>query len=222
MPQRVGNQGRLLGGVALGKSGRRRSGRGTAGIAGALALVAGLGEAFLQLVLDEMPGAIVLRLLLRPDQLLELGHRRQALDQRLAREGIELLHADDFGRRVASRVARLHQFIGKLARAEHYTPRLARRGRIEVAEDPTEMALADEIVALADCQLVPEQRLRRHHHQRLAEIAQHLAPEDVEIVGRRGAIGDLDIILGAKLEITLQAGGSYAPAPGPQTRAAAA
>jgi hypothetical protein len=45
MPQRVGDQGRLLGGVALGKPGCRRGGRGAAGIAGAHALEARLGEA---------------------------------------------------------------------------------------------------------------------------------------------------------------------------------
>ena len=51
---------------------------------------------------------------------------------------------------------------------------------------------------------VTEQRLRRHQHQRLAELAVELAPEDVEIVGGRGAVGDLPIVLGAKLEVALE------------------
>ena len=53
-------------------------------------------------------------------------------------------------------------------------------------------------------QLVPQQRLGRHQDQRLAEIAPHLAPQDVEIIGRRGAIGDLEIVLGAQLQIALE------------------
>jgi hypothetical protein len=51
---------------------------------------------------------------------------------------------------------------------------------------------------------VPQQRLRRHHHQRLAEIAVHLAAQDVEIIGRRGAVGDLHIVLGAELQEALE------------------
>src|SRR4029077_4475534 len=51
--------------------------------------------------------------------------------------------------------------------------------------------------------LVTEQRLRRHQHKRLAELAVQLAPEHMEIIGGRGAIGDLPIVLGAELEIAL-------------------
>ena len=47
-----------------------------------------------------------------------------------------------------------------------------------------------------DRQLAPR-RERGRDHQRLAEVAMHLPPEDVEILGRRGAVGDLDIVLGA-------------------------
>ena len=98
MPQRVGDQGRLLGGMALGKAGRRRSGGGAAGIARrACRLSPASARHSSSTVLDEVPGAIVLRLFLRPDQLFQLGHRLQPLDQRLAREGIELLDADDLG-----------------------------------------------------------------------------------------------------------------------------
>src|SRR3990170_6744097 len=54
---------------------------------------------------------------------------------------------------------------------------------------------------------VTEQRLRRHQYQRLAELAVELAPEDVEIVRRRGAVGDLPVVLGAELEVALEPGG---------------
>ena len=53
-------------------------------------------------------------------------------------------------------------------------------------------------------ELVPQQRLGRHQDQRLAEIAPHLPPQDVEIIGRRRAVGDLQIVLGAQLQIALE------------------
>jgi hypothetical protein len=69
------------------------------------------------------------------------------------------------------------------------------------------VAVAGEIRRRRHRQLVPEQRLGRHDHQRLAEIAQHLAPQDVEVIGRRRAVRDLHIVLGAKLQIALGTGG---------------
>ena len=59
------------------------------------------------------------------------------------------------------------------------------------------MAFAGEVVADRDGELVPQQRFGRHDDQRLAEAAVHLAAQDVEVIGRSGAVGDLDIILGA-------------------------
>ena len=44
----------------------------------------------------------------------------------------------------------------------------------------------------------------RHQDQRLPEVAPHLPPEDVKIIGRRGAIGDLEVVLGAELQIALE------------------
>ena len=52
--------------------------------------------------------------------------------------------------------------------------------------------------------LVAQQRLRRHQDQRLAEVALELAAQDVEIVRRRRAIGDLHIVLGAHLQKALE------------------
>ena len=42
--------------------------------------------------------------------------------------------------------------------------------------------------------------------KRLAELAQHLPAQDVEIVGRGAAVGHLQIVLGAQLQIALQPG----------------
>ena len=55
--------------------------------------------------------------------------------------------------------------------------------------------------------LVAQQRLRRHQDQRLAELAVQLAAQDVEIVGRRRAVGDLHVVFGAQLQEALEARG---------------
>src|SRR3546814_18447056 len=68
--------------------------------------------------LDEGPVAVVLRLLLRPDDLLQMGHLPETLDERIGRERIELLDADDGGVLVARLVARFDQVVGDLAREE--------------------------------------------------------------------------------------------------------
>src|SRR3546814_11834450 len=67
-----------------------------------------------------------------------------------------------------------------------------------VGLDAHEMAIAEEFVAAADRQLVAQQRLGRHDDQRLAEIAQHLPTQDVEIIGRRRDVADLDIVARAQ------------------------
>ena len=66
------------------------------------------------------------------------------------------------------------------------------------------MAIAGEVGELRNGELVPKQRLRRHHDQRFAEVAPHLPPQDVEVIGGRGAIRDLEIVLGAKLQVPLE------------------
>src|SRR3546814_16872332 len=72
----------------------------------------GIGEALFDERFGEEPGAVVLRLLLRPHHVFEIGHLLEAHRKRLAREGIELLDADDLGVLVTRGVARLHEIIG--------------------------------------------------------------------------------------------------------------
>ena len=106
---------------------------------------------------------------------------------------------------VAGLVARLHQLVGELARAQHQPPgRRPRPGGLRSLRMRRKWLSPVKSAAARHRQLVPQQRLGRHHDQRLAEIAQHLPPQDVEIIGRRGAVGDLDIVLGAQLQIALE------------------
>src|SRR5947209_2378291 len=55
---------------------------------------------------------------------------------------------------------------------------------------------------------MPKQRLGCHQDQGFAEITPHLTPQDMEIIGRACAIRDLDIVVGAKLQISLRASGA--------------
>ena len=66
------------------------------------------------------------------------------------------------------------------------------------------MRIALEVLRLTYRQLVPQQRLGRHDDQRLAERAQHLATQDMEIIGWRRDVGDLDIAFRTQLQEALQ------------------
>jgi hypothetical protein len=55
-----------------------------------------------------------------------------------------------------------------------------------------------------DHPLVTEQRFRRHQDEGLAELAMELAPQNVKVIGGRGAVCDLPIVLGAELEIAFE------------------
>src|SRR5438270_2950060 len=95
VPKRRGNQGRLLGRMALGEAGRGRRASVAAGILRAHPAETRIGEALLEQIFDEQPRAIVVRLFLRPDQIGEPGHRAQPLEQGLRRERVKLFHAQD-------------------------------------------------------------------------------------------------------------------------------
>ena len=61
------------------------------------------------------------------------------------------------------------------------------------------------ILELRDTGLVAQQGFWRHDHKRLAEIAAQLAAQHMEVVGRRAAVHNLHIVLGAQLQVTLEA-----------------
>src|SRR3546814_7381781 len=76
-----------------------------------------------------------------------------------------------------------------------------------IGQDAPEMAVAREIRKLGHGGLVAQQRLGRDDDERLPERPEHLAAQHVVIIGRGRAVGDLEIVLGAQLQITLQPGG---------------
>src|SRR5688500_13697077 len=142
--QGFGDQSGLLGGVALGKAGGGRGGGVAAGINRPLGLDVGLDEPALEARRDVGPIALVARLLLRPDQLLEVGHALEARQQRLAGEGVKLLDADDRDVAVARLVAGLDQLVSELAGAQDQPPHVLVGRGVRVREDAAEMALAGE------------------------------------------------------------------------------
>jgi hypothetical protein len=67
-----------------------------------------------------------------------------------------------------------------------------------------ERRIPAQFIECRDDALVPQQRLRRHQDQRLAELAVQLAAQNVEVVGRRRAVGNLPVVFGGKLQIALK------------------
>jgi len=53
---------------------------------------------------------------------------------------------------------------------------------------------------------MPQEALGRHEDQWFAEVPLHLTPEDVEILGGRGQVADLDVVFGAELQKPLKPG----------------
>ena len=70
-----------------------------------------------------------------------------------------------------------------------------------------ERALGDVARCVETQRLWRSRRLRRHQDQRLAEVALQLTAQDVEVVRRRRAVGDLHVVLGAHLQPALEARG---------------
>src|SRR5690606_21011601 len=87
--ERLRHQLLLLLDVLAGEPGRRAGGTVAPGIARPHAGVARVGQRLLDAAFDEEPGAVVLRFLLAPDDLLEVRHPLQPRRERLAGERIE-------------------------------------------------------------------------------------------------------------------------------------
>src|SRR5581483_4714651 len=161
---------------------------------------------------DEMPRAHVPGLLLHPEDLRRLRITREDRRQRLAGERVELLDAHDRGRLEGALTALGEERVVDLPAAEEEAPdarrvdddaRLGgpRDGR--VVEHDLERAVG-EVPERRHRGPVAEQALRGHDDERLAELAVHLAAEEVEVLGGGGRVADLDVVLGAELEPALE------------------
>ncbi len=154
-----------------------------------------------------------LRLLLAPD---DLG----LLEARQLVRPAPWSGTDRAARRAAGRRRRCRASRAPRRGRNRPCPSTARRGgscrrdeldllvRQQLAHRPTArggtMVSGRHLVEPRDRALVAQQRLRRHQDQRLAEVALQLAAQDVEIVRRRRAVGDLHVVLGAHLQEALE------------------
>src|ERR1700684_1166513 len=192
----------------------RGRGRGSAPrIAGALRLAAELAEHPFEIGLDEAPGAHVLGLLLTPDHFrcLETG---EFLHQRLDRERIELLHPEQIDIVDTALLALIVEIVVDLARADDNAADLVVLGELDlfalmrlrmIPQQAVKARSRSEGFQVGDRALVAQHRLRRHRDQRFAELAFELAPQRVEEICWRRTDNTLHVVLGAELQIALEA-----------------
>ena len=86
----------------------------------------------------------------------------------------------------------------------HELDLLVRQQLRVVPQQAMERRLRAHLDQPRDRPLVPQQALRRHQDQRLADLALELAAQDMEVVRRRGAVGDLHVVFGAHLQEALE------------------
>ena len=174
----------------------------------------------LQEHVDEEPGAHVARLFLAPDHL-GLLEARQLGDQRLGRERIELLDAQQIDVVDAALLALLVKIEIDLAGAHddaadlvvgHELDRLVRQQLRVVPQQAVERGAGRHFVEPRDRALVAQQAFRRHQDQRLADFALQLPAQGVEIIRRRREVRHLHVVFGAHLQEALEPrGGMFRP-----------
>ena len=153
-----------------------------------------------------IPGTLVHRLFLTPDQFLEVGVLQHLFVQPAIVEGIELLDADqddvvDLLFAPCSEQIEIH-FPG----AGDHARDLLRVDLVDFTDDGLEGAVGQFLQRTGGV-LVAQQRLRRHHHQRLALLAQHLPAQHVIDLRRIRGHTDFPVEIGGKLHVAFEAGG---------------
>ena len=159
----------------------------------------------MQVVLNEEPGALVLRLVLTPHQIGGIGILFELGAKSLVREGVELLDAHD-GHIVGTLVLALFDQVEvDLARADDDAFDLLGLDLPGLADDGLKAAFG-ELGDRAGGVLVAQQRFGREDHQGLAQVAHHLPAQHMEDLAGRGRLHDLHIGVGRQLHEALDAG----------------
>src|SRR5437867_2207800 len=207
--QREVDQVALLGQMELERAGRGARGFGAPGVAES----AILGQDAPEPPVHDVPRAHVPWLLLHPVDLTRLGVGGEDGLELLRREGVELLDTHERHPVQGALAARGEELVVDLAAAEEDAPHpaaldrdpgLGRTAERDVVDHGPEPALR-QLLERRDAQLMAEEALRGHQHERLPEAPVHLAAEDVEVLRRRGQVADLHVVLGAELEEALEA-----------------
>src|SRR5436190_18163248 len=187
--------------VQVGVADRRQRRRRPAGVAEALSLA----HVLVDVVLDEEPRALVLRLVLAPHDLAQARVFLELGSERLVRERIELLDADNRDVGVLAVGAGADEVVVDLARAgDQPLDAIGIHLGALLADDRPELALG-ELGERRARVLGAQQRLGRHDDQRLPEHAHHLATQDVEDLARRRRLDDLHVVVGRELHEALEA-----------------
>ena len=153
-----------------------------------------------------VPGALVLRLFLTPDEIGDVGIIGQDGAHFLFREGVELLDPYQ-GHVLLLRLATgIEQVVVDLAGAEDHALDAFGIQRIDFADGVLEGALC-QLFELAHRQRVAQQGFGRHHDERTAHGAHYLTTQHMEHLRRGGGHAHLHVVLGAHLQVTLQTGG---------------
>src|SRR6266403_1446686 len=199
----------LLGLMDLERARRRARGLGAPGVVES----AVLGQDAPEAAVHDVPRAHVPRLLLHPVHLPRFGVGGEHGLELLRREGVELLDTHERHGVDGALAAGGKELVVDLAAAEEDAPHpaaldgdpgLGRTAERDVVDHGPEPALR-QLLERRDAELVAEQALRGHQHERLPEGPMHLAAEDVEVLRRRGQVADLHVVLRAELEEALTA-----------------
>src|SRR6266478_3652867 len=199
----------LLGLMDLERARRRARGLGAPGVVES----AVLGQDAPEAAVHDVPRAHVPRLLLHPVHLPRFGVGGEHGLELLRREGVELLDTHERHGVDGALAAGGKELVVDLAAAEEDAPHpaaldgdpgLGRTAERDVVDHGPEPALR-QLLERRDAELVAEQALRGHQHERLPEAPMHLAAEDVEVLRRRAQVADLHVVLGAELEEAFEA-----------------
>src|SRR3712207_1253085 len=162
---------------------------------------------FAQTRLDKRPGSHVLGLLLNPNNLLQVRISLEHLPHVFFWERVEQLYAPHgytlgFRARITPDELRV-----ELAGAEDQAAnRPATLSSLLVVQDRLELALG-EVLEARGRQRVPEETLGGHDDEGPLVVPQYrLAPQQVEVLGRRGQVGDPHVLVSRELQKAFEAG----------------
>src|ERR1700733_7707988 len=190
------------------QTGGCRGRRGASGVAWTLVRRVDLVQHPFEIGLDEVPRAHIARLFLTPDQF-SILEASEFLHQRLQRHRIKLLDAHDVDIVDAAFLALVVDVVIDLARTQHAATDLVIAHELDlfvglhrrvIVEQSVEGGVGGHFIQPRNRVLVPQQRLRRHQDQGLANLAMQLTPQHMEEICRCSGIDHLHVVFSAHLQ----------------------
>ncbi|CPR55807.1 Uncharacterised protein [Salmonella enterica subsp. enterica serovar Bovismorbificans] len=158
------------------------------------------------MMLAAVPCALVERLFLAPDKIMDVSVWLQRFLHRFMRERIELFDAHDSDIFLVVFATLFQQVVINLTRTHYHAFYGFRVQLVNFANGRLEGTVR-QFIKRGNRQRVTQQRFRRHHHQRTTHPAQRLTAQHMVDLRRGGRHANLHILLGAKLQITFQTRG---------------